>query len=100
MSDARHPVEGRCALWGFLTFPRADVAKSARLVMSREAMKGWVRRFPGSSRHLWPLCVFFLFMVVFLKSGHVDAAVAFAIQLHAYLRPSEICELRWCSVVR
>ncbi|CAK0855124.1 unnamed protein product, partial [Prorocentrum cordatum] len=33
-------------------------------------------------------------------SGHVDAAVALAIQLDAYLRPSEICELRWCSVVR
>eukprot|EP00959_Pyramimonas_sp_CCMP1952_P280435 5861820-Pyramimonas_sp.AAC.1 len=39
-------------------------------------------------------------MVVFLKSGRVGAAIALAIQLDAYLRPSEICELRWCSVVR
>ena len=101
MSDARHPAEGRYALWGFLTFfPRADIQKSARLVMSREAMKGWTRRFPGSSRHPWPLCIFFLFMVVFLKDGHIDAAVALAIQLDAYLRPSEICDLRWCSVVQ
>eukprot|EP00959_Pyramimonas_sp_CCMP1952_P323051 6759732-Pyramimonas_sp.AAC.1 len=63
-------------------------------------MKGWSRRFPGSSRHPWPLSVSYLFMVVLLKDRRVDAAVALAIQLGAYLRPSEICELRWCSVVR
>eukprot|EP00959_Pyramimonas_sp_CCMP1952_P341939 7162928-Pyramimonas_sp.AAC.1 len=66
--------------------------------MAREAMKGWVRRFPGSSRHPWPLSVFYLFMTVFLRDNHTEAAVALAIQLDAYLRPSEICELRWCSV--
>ncbi|CAK0875312.1 unnamed protein product, partial [Prorocentrum cordatum] len=101
MSDARHPAEGRYALWGYLTFfPRSDIAKSARLMMAREAMKGWTRRFPGSSRHPWPLSVFFLFMTVFMKDKHIGAAVALAIQLDAYLRPSEICDLRWCSVVR
>ncbi|CAK0907206.1 unnamed protein product, partial [Prorocentrum cordatum] len=101
MSDARHPAEGRYALWGYLTFfPRSDIAKSARLMMAREAMKGWTRRFPGSSRHPWPLSVFFLFMTVFMKDKHIEAAVALAIQLDAYLRPSEICDLRWCSVVR
>ncbi|CAK0801165.1 unnamed protein product, partial [Prorocentrum cordatum] len=101
MSDARRPAEGRYALWGYLTFfPRSDIAKSARLVMAREAMKGWTRRFPGSSRHPWPLSVFFLFMTVFMKDKHIEAAVALAIQLDAYLRPSEICDLRWCSVVR
>ncbi|CAK0888070.1 unnamed protein product, partial [Prorocentrum cordatum] len=101
MSDARHPAEGRYALWGYLTFfPRSDIAKSARLMMAREAMKGWTRRFPGSSRHPWPLSVFFLFMTVFMKDKHIGAAIALAIQLDAYLRPSEICDLRWCSVVR
>ncbi|CAK0833363.1 unnamed protein product, partial [Prorocentrum cordatum] len=101
MSDARHAAEGRYTLWGYLTFfPRSDIAKSARLSMAREAMKGWVRRFPGSSRHPWPLSVFYLFMSVFLRDKHTEAAVALAIQLDAYLRPSEICELRWCSVVQ
>ncbi|CAK0890753.1 unnamed protein product [Prorocentrum cordatum] len=101
MSDARHAAEGRYTLWGYLTFfPRPDIAKSARLAMAREAMKGWVRRFPGSSRHPWPLSVFYLFMSVFLKDNHTEAAVALAIQPDAYLRPSEICELRWCSVVQ
>ncbi|CAK0797517.1 unnamed protein product [Prorocentrum cordatum] len=101
MSDARHAAEGRCTLWGYLTFfPRSDIAKSARLAMAREAMKGWVRRFPGSSRHPWPLSVFYVFMSVFLRDNHTEAAVALAIQLEAYLRPSEICELRWCSVVQ
>ncbi|CAK0806629.1 unnamed protein product, partial [Prorocentrum cordatum] len=101
MSDARQAAEGRYTLWGYLTFfPRSDIAKSARLAMAREAMKGWVRRFPGSSRHPWPLSVFYLFMTVFLRDNHTEAAVALAIQLDAYLRPSEICELRWCSVVQ
>ncbi|CAK0894775.1 unnamed protein product [Prorocentrum cordatum] len=101
MSDARHAAEGRYTLWGYLTFfPRSDIAKSARLSMAREAMKGWVRTFPGSSRHPWPLSVFYLFMSVFLRDKHTEAAVALAIQLDAYLRPSEICELRWCSLVQ
>ncbi|CAK0811092.1 unnamed protein product [Prorocentrum cordatum] len=101
MSDARHAAEGRYTLWGYLTFfPRSDIAKSARLSMAREAMKGWVRRFPGSSRHPWPLSVFYLFMSVFLRDKHTEAAVALAIQLDAYMRPSEICDLRWCSVVQ
>ncbi|CAK0809711.1 unnamed protein product, partial [Prorocentrum cordatum] len=95
MSHARHAAEGRYTLWGYLTFfPRSDIAKSARLSMAREAMKGWVRRFPGSSRHPWPLSVFYLFMSVFLRDKHTEAAVALAIQVDAYLRPSEICELR------
>eukprot|EP00959_Pyramimonas_sp_CCMP1952_P050687 1059160-Pyramimonas_sp.AAC.1 len=94
MKDARHLSEGRYALWGFLTcYPRSDISKSARFVMSREAMKVWYRRFPGSSQHPSPLSVFYVFMTALLKDRHVDAAVARAIQLGAYVRPSEICEL-------
>ncbi|CAK0855523.1 unnamed protein product [Prorocentrum cordatum] len=75
MSDARHAAERRDTLWGYLTFfPRSDIVKSAQLAMAREAMKGWVRRFPGSSRHPWPLSVFYLFMSVFLKDSHTEAA--------------------------
>ena len=99
LRDAWHPYVGRYVLFGYLLFfPRSDIKKASRLTMAREAIAGWVRRVPGASRHPWPIGVFFLLMSRLLSDNAVDAAIACLLQFDAYLRPSEVCSLRWASV--
>jgi hypothetical protein len=99
LRDACHPRVGRYTLFGYLMFyPRTDLRKQNRLCMARDALAGWSKRLPGSSRHPWPISVFYLVMHSLLKARALEAAVALLIQFDAYLRPSEVCSLCWSSV--
>lgn len=72
---------------------RNDGPKQDFLPQSKEALAGWRKEKPGTTR--LPVPEEFVFDVAsrMLDSGRVDIAVAMTLQLHCYLRPSEVLAL-------
>ena len=100
-SDARHPVEGRYALHGYIfTHPVQHTVAKLRLPLAREALVGWVSRIPGRMRDPAPEHVIWLICLTFLDMNMVAAALASAIIFDGYFRPSEVLDLDWRSVAR
>ena len=93
--DSHHPFVARYTLFGLLClFPRC------RLPQAREALSAWVSRIPGASRFLVPAGLTWLFGSTLLAGSSPLLALAVALQLDAYLRPSEVIALDWASVAR
>ena len=72
---------------------RNDGPKQDFLPQSKEALAGWRKEKPGTTR--LPVPEEFVFDVAsrMLDSGRVDIAVAMTLQLHCSLRPSEVLAL-------
>jgi len=99
--DAHHPVEGRYAVFGYIfTHPVQHTLAKFRMPLAREALSGWVARCPGRSRDPAPLHLIWLLCSTLVSMNETAAALATAVLLDGYFRPSEVIDLDWRSVAR
>ncbi len=70
-----------------------DGPKGDFLPSSKEALAGWKKQSPGSTR--WPVPEEFTWDLAhyFLQAENVEVAMALVLQQHCYLRPSEVLTL-------
>eukprot|EP00438_Fugacium_kawagutii_P020835 Skav200772 [mRNA] locus=scaffold2001:422297:423250:+ [translate_table: standard] len=72
---------------------RCTTNKADFLTESKEALKGWRKRRPGSMRLPVPEEFIYDLATLAIEQGRIDIAMLLTIQLDAYLRPSEALDL-------
>lgn len=72
---------------------RCNVNKADFLTESKEALKGWRKRRPGSMRLPVPEEFVYDIATLALSENRIDIAMLLIIQMDAYLRPSEVLDL-------
>eukprot|EP00438_Fugacium_kawagutii_P014872 Skav225061 [mRNA] locus=scaffold2293:20241:21200:- [translate_table: standard] len=69
------------------------------LVNAKKSLKAWRRRVPATARVPVPEEVILALGQIFLEQGHLQAAVALALQYDTYMRPSEVLSLTFSQVL-
>lgn len=79
--------------------PHLSRASGARMALTRQAIKGWIKLCPHGSRLPLPYCVVMLIVNYLVGKGLLEAAVLTWLEVETYCRPSEPLRLRCRDVV-
>ena len=79
--------------------PALSRASGTRLVLTRQALRGWLRLEPAGSRLPLPYCVICALVMLFLNDGRRDLALLVLFSVEIYARPAEPLRLRVADFV-
>lgn len=91
--DGAHSWEGSYVVFGY-QFLHNRKSDRDFLVGAKKALKAWRKQCPPAMRLPVPEEVVFALGTKLIEQGHLLTAIAVSLQLHTYLRPSEVVTLQ------